>query len=161
MERRRRGIRPLSLDARNSADNAERTQLLTALLLELQREVTATNLSILIVDDEEKSLRLGKRALTEAIPGAQVNGVLDGHTAMYAIGRIRPRLIIVDVNMPKMNGWELIKVVLGARRTDRATRLVRQFPELEETRIMVSSGAGHAVSPELLKELRIRGTFQS
>lgn len=143
MEWRRRGIRPLSLDTRNSADNAEKTQLLTALLLELQREVTATNRSILIVDDEEKIVRLWKRALTEAIPGAQVNGVLDGHAAMYAIGRIRPRLIIVDVNMPKMNGWELIK-------------MVRQFPELEETRIMVSSGAGHAVSPELLQELRIQ-----
>ena len=142
-EWRRRGVRPLYLDGSDdSLGAALKTELLTDLLQELSQKVTETNRSIMIVDDNEGIVRTYKTWLSDKIEGVRVHGAMDGHAAMYAIGKMRPRLLIVDVMMPKLDGWELIK-------------MVRQFPELDETRIIVQSGLPELLDDQRARDLRI------
>lgn len=147
-EWRRRGVRPLRLgDPHETPTSGEKTELLTDLLLDLLKEVHATNRSIMIVDDNEQLVRLWKQALAAEIDGATVHGARDGLAAMYAIGNLRPRLLIVDLNMPRLDGLEFIT-------------LVRQFPELDQTKIIVVTGGTHLPSPKQLEELHIDRVFE-
>jgi two-component system LytT family response regulator len=70
-------------------------------------------MKILIVDDEaDARLRLStmleKLKVTE--PDLEVVGEADdGRTAVEAIERLRPDLVLLDVKMPHLNGFEVIK----------------------------------------------------
>jgi len=61
--------------------------------------------SILAVDDIPITLNLLRAALTAA--GFKFNGVTSGSSALDFISKFRPDLFILDIEMPKMNGFEL------------------------------------------------------
>ncbi|MDR0331107.1 MAG: response regulator [Chitinispirillales bacterium] len=61
--------------------------------------------SILAVDDIPVTLNMLKAALSEA--GHKVSCVTSGAAALNFIGKFTPDLFILDIEMPKMNGFEL------------------------------------------------------
>jgi CheY-like chemotaxis protein/HPt (histidine-containing phosphotransfer) domain-containing protein len=61
--------------------------------------------SILAVDDIPVTLSLLSAALTKA--GYKVNGVTSGAAALNYVEKFIPNLFILDIEMPKMNGFEL------------------------------------------------------
>ena len=62
---------------------------------------------ILIVDDEEKNIKLLKGIL--ASEGYQLNGALNGEEALKKVAAIGPDLILLDIMMPGMDGFEVCK----------------------------------------------------
>jgi len=62
--------------------------------------------SILVVDDDEGIRELLRLHLSSA--GYAVSLAEDGIAAGYAVLRARPDLIICDVNMPHMDGFEFV-----------------------------------------------------
>ena len=62
--------------------------------------------NILIVDDDEGIRELLRLHLSSA--GYEVNTAEDAIAAGYMVLRSRPDLIITDVNMPHMDGFEFI-----------------------------------------------------
>jgi signal transduction histidine kinase len=60
---------------------------------------------ILVVDDTPANLRLLTEMLKER--GHKVRPVLDGKLALQAARRQPPELILLDINMPGMNGYEV------------------------------------------------------
>ena len=60
--------------------------------------------SILVVDDTLENLRLLSSLLTEH--GYEVRPVTSARHALQALDRAPPDLILLDVNMPEMNGYE-------------------------------------------------------
>jgi PleD family two-component response regulator len=70
---------------------------------------------ILIVDDSLPNLR----ALSEMLAkhGYEVRGVADGPTALIVAGEEPPDLILLDVNMPGMNGYEVCQRLKRGSRT--------------------------------------------
>ena len=62
---------------------------------------------ILIVDDSPTQLQLLGHHLEQA--GYRVNAASDGHKALEAAERGHAALVITDVNMPEMNGYELCR----------------------------------------------------
>ena len=63
-------------------------------------------LTVLIVDDHE-GFRQVARALLEA-DGVQVVGeAADGESAIAEAERLRPRLVLLDVQLPGMDGFEV------------------------------------------------------
>ncbi len=72
---------------------------------------------ILIVDDETSILEMLEAALTGA--GARVTTAVDGSTALVAVVNDPPDLILLDVKMPGMDGWDLLERLATAPRTAR------------------------------------------
>jgi len=62
---------------------------------------------ILIVDDKIENIKLLNSFLEKE--GYKLRNALDGSTALLSIHAKRPDLIILDINMPKMNGFEVCK----------------------------------------------------
>ena len=71
---------------------------------------------ILVVDDDESIRELVKMYLTNA--GYEVLAAEDAVVAGYIVLNCAPDLIIADVNMPYMNGYEFV----SALKADSATR---------------------------------------
>src|ERR1043166_7783497 len=61
--------------------------------------------NILVVDDNPDKLQLIEAALSLA--GYHVTTATDGVEALAAIESYQPDLVITDVMMPRMNGYEL------------------------------------------------------
>lgn len=82
-------------------------------------EAALTDLSqarILLVDDNERNLEL-MQAYLEALPCA-LSTARDGVEAVAAIQRDKPDLVLLDVMMPRMSGFEVCRKIKG----DPATR---------------------------------------
>lgn len=68
-------------------------------------EPPVTKGSILIVDDTPSNLRLLSSMLSRH--GYEVRSAISGSVALMAIHTVYPDLILLDINMPKMNGYEV------------------------------------------------------
>jgi DNA-binding response OmpR family regulator len=66
---------------------------------------------ILIVEDEESLLKLESILLTSK--GYRVTGVMDGMSALDEVRRNRPDLVILDIMLPKMDGFEVCRQLKG------------------------------------------------
>ena len=67
------------------------------------------NATILVVDDDEGIRSLLKQELTEA--GYMVEEAVDGKDAITKIRANRPDLVILDVMMPEMNGFDVAAIL--------------------------------------------------
>jgi CheY-like chemotaxis protein len=92
---------------------------------------TGFNYRILVVDDEP-SVRDTSAAILAA-KGYEVRTAQDGFEALAELTRSLPDLIISDLRMPNMSGFELLSVVR------------RRFPHIA---VIAISGEYHGLTPE-------------
>ncbi len=68
-------------------------------------------LRAVIVDDEEPA-RLALRADLDAIGGVSIEGeCANGFEAVRLIGEIKPDVVLLDVQMPKLDGFEVLELI--------------------------------------------------
>lgn len=103
---------------------------------------TSTPVEILLVEDNPADIRLAREALRECQRPFQLFVVTDGEEALAFLrqqGRWveapRPRLILLDLNLPKLDGRAVLRVI----KTDPA---LRSIPVV----VMTTSRAGSDVS---------------
>jgi CheY-like chemotaxis protein len=84
----------------------------------------AEEINILVIDDNEDSLLLFKRYLEGT--HFQFNGTRDPQQALTMAAETQPRVIILDIMLPGIDGWELL------------SRL-RNHPRLEKVPIIIST----------------------
>ncbi|MCM2264547.1 MAG: response regulator [Desulfuromonadales bacterium] len=65
--------------------------------------------NILIVEDEESLLKLESVLLSSR--GYNVSGVADGQAALDAIGSIKPDLVLLDIMLPEVDGFEVCRQI--------------------------------------------------
>ena len=73
----------------------------------LETERQTMNKTILVVDDEVRLVSLVERYLTQE--GYRVLSANDGQEALPIASREKPDLIILDIMMPKMDGYEFMQ----------------------------------------------------
>jgi DNA-binding response OmpR family regulator len=73
------------------------------------------NRSVLVVDDDQLLLRLLEINLNKV--GCQVLMALDGPTALRIASEEAPALILLDLMMPRMDGWEVMRQLKGSDST--------------------------------------------
>ncbi|KUL38971.1 LuxR family transcriptional regulator [Streptomyces sp. NRRL F-4489] len=72
-------------------------------------EESAAPVTVLVVDDEELT-RAGLRALLSVQPGLEVVGeAADGTEVLPLVRRLRPRVVLMDVRMPRLDGIQATK----------------------------------------------------
>jgi len=145
---------PTSFDAPILAalakDPAERTPSVEALrrgLLEAREEVrlpSAGTTRILVADDDGDMRAFVLRILAKALPGASIEAVPDGASALDAATRTPPDAVVIDLDMPGLNGIEL-------------TAALRAQPGSEHTPIIVMTGSGTAADWRVLSGLGADG----
>jgi DNA-binding response OmpR family regulator len=64
---------------------------------------------ILVVDDDPSALDIVQTYLQAQ--GYQVSLARDGKEALAKLEEVRPELILLDVMMPGMDGWEVARVI--------------------------------------------------
>jgi CheY-like chemotaxis protein len=79
------------------------------------RDTPLTGRRILVVDDQPSIRGILETALSEA--GADVWCVPDGPTAITLLETANPELILLDLAMPGMNGWQVLEALSGQPRT--------------------------------------------
>jgi len=89
------------------------------------------NETILVVDDELKILRLARDYLETG--GYQVKTAADGKTALAIARRDKPDLVVLDLMLPGMDGWDVcralrresdIPIIMLTARAEEADQLV-------------------------------------
>lgn len=78
------------------------------------------------IAEDEQALHVYKPALEEALPDTEVLLANNGLEALDQIGRQRPDLIITDIVMPRMNGYEYLKE-LSAHNSDIPVLIVSAY----------------------------------
>jgi CheY-like chemotaxis protein len=86
-------------------------------------------LSVLVVDDNRDSAESLAHLL--AIKGHEVRTAHDGPEALRILETYRPRLILLDLGLPGMSGYEV-------------ARRLRSSPGLRDVRLAALTGWGHA-----------------
>jgi CheY-like chemotaxis protein len=81
---------------------------------------------ILIVDDDPAIVEM----LTELLifEGYRVRSGRNGHEALAAIMAERPALLLLDLQMPEMNGAEVIQALLGTPFADLPIAIITATP---------------------------------
>jgi CheY-like chemotaxis protein len=86
--------------------------------------------SILIVDDEPDILKIMERALT--MSGYDVSVATNGRLGLMKAVEVRPDIIICDIMMPEMDGWQMYHAVRADFRVNEARFIfLSAYPDLE------------------------------
>ena len=78
---------------------------------EPEGELSLQGISVLLVDDQADVLELVRRLLVEC--GAEVRVAASGAAALVLLGEAQPDILLSDIGMPGMDGYELIAQVRG------------------------------------------------
>ena len=97
---------------------------------------------VLIVDDSPTARAL-LRAILEADPDVRVVAEAgDGAEAIELVERLRPSLVVMDINMPNMGGFEATKRIMTERPTPIIVVTGTDAPEIEVEVSLQAVGAG-------------------
>jgi DNA-binding response OmpR family regulator len=105
---------------------------------------------VLLVDDDPDVLRLFERLLSVIDPSLQVSTAGSGEEALTMLDSVLPDLMLLDVVMSGMNGWQVLEEVQARRENSRpAVVLVSARDRLDAspqaTVLAASMGTGLAV----------------
>jgi CheY-like chemotaxis protein len=87
----------------------------------------ALNLSVLVVDDNRDVAE--STAVLLRMAGCDTHVVYDGNEALHAMARVRPDAVLLDIGLPRMNGYEVAE-------------RIRAEPDYRRTLIVAVSGYG-------------------
>jgi DNA-binding response OmpR family regulator len=115
--------------------------------------------TILVVDDQSSVRQLLQEYLTEQ--GFRVITAADGQEALYSTRHDPPDLILLDIMMPKMDGYQFLRVY----RKERQTPIIIITAREEETDAVLGLDLGaddYVVKPFRMRELfaRIQATLR-
>ncbi len=80
---------------------------------------------VLIVEDDLDNLRIAETVLRLA--GYEVSSAADGADALARLGSFKPDLILMDLQLPRLDGWE-------------TTRRIKATPELHSMPVIALTG---------------------
>jgi len=94
---------------------------------------------ILIVDDDPGIRTIYTTALKVGLPDAMILTAEDGMTAMEMVKASQPDLILLDMEMPRMNGLEVCAALTGDEMTAAIPLVVLSARTQEDTRSLLKS----------------------
>jgi DNA-binding response OmpR family regulator len=107
--------------------------------------------TLLVVDDEPEIAKLVARIFEKR--GYRVNVAGDGAEALASVTKDRPDLLILDLNLPKIDGWEVCRRLKG----DPATKaipiimLTAAHANVDDANIGLGLGADEYVAKPFVK----------
>jgi len=93
---------------------------------------------ILLIEDEEILIDLLQKKLTQE--GYEISVAKDGEEGLKAMKELKPDLILLDIIMPKMGGFEVMKEMAKS-------------PELKRIPVIIISNSGQPVEIDKAQQL--------
>lgn len=111
---------------------------------------------ILVIDDTPENLNLLSAMLTEQ--GYKVRSVTKGSTGLRGANAVPPDLILLDVNMPEMNGYEVCQQLKTSDRTrDIPVIFISALGDvLDKVKAFAVGGVDYITKPFQLEEVLAR-----
>ena len=118
-------------------------------------------MKILLVEDSKTMRNIEKSVLTQ-LGHTEVEEACDGQDALRKLAEYEPELLLVDWNMPNMDGLSFVKAY---RQMNKATPIIMVTTESEKARVVeaIKAGVNNYVvkpfTPDLLSQ-RINETVE-
>lgn len=111
-------------------------------LVENSRTRASSRPRILLADDDTYLLSALRETIEQMIPDAIVATASDGYEALLQVGAFRPDVLVLDIRMPRLDGFEVCRR-LKARQETAAIRIlaVTAYPEGQVRQRIVECGA--------------------
>ncbi len=108
----------------------------------IPEDMAPKTVRVLIVDDEPAIAQLVSRSIKAVHPDYEVHTAHDGFQAGTVLATIKPNLVILDLRMPGMDGFEVCKLIKGQDAT-RHTEVIAMtaYPSPENQERIVGCGA--------------------
>ncbi len=68
---------------------------------------------VVVVDDDAASRELMFALVRQALPDARVEVAENGFQALALIGKFKPDIVITDIHMPHMDGFEMVRQMMA------------------------------------------------
>ena len=109
--------------------------------------------TVLLVDDEPDNLDFTQKMLE--FYGAQVYTARNGIEGLKLLETISPTLILLDLSMPQMDGWEMFRRIRALPQGDKLLVIALTAHAMTTHRTQVSEAGfdGYLTKPFRLKEL--------
>ena len=110
---------------------------------------------ILVVDDEPEILKLITKIMESR--GHRVSTARDGQEALDAVAREPFDVIVLDLNLPKVDGFEVCRALKRAEATRAipVVMLTAAYPSVEEASKGLDLGADEYVVKPFLREVLV------
>jgi DNA-binding NarL/FixJ family response regulator len=128
--------------------------------MEVLMEQTADVVQVLVVDDQAP-FRDAARAVIARVPGFElVAEATSGEEAVEVVDRVRPRVVLMDINMGAMDGLEATKLITTAH-PETMVILVSTYTEADMPPTARECGAAAYVNKDELSPRVIRRLWEA
>ena len=146
----------------------ERPQRIEAVLWRLRairgephRRARAKRFRVLLADGDVHALRLAELVVRRVAADADIESVSDGVDALQAATRRAPDLLVLDLDLPRMNGLEVTLALRGTHTLDRAAIvLVGERARPDDVAVMREVGAAHFLKKGASFEAALAGAVR-
>jgi len=113
-----------------------------------------TNELVLLVDDEPSILQLAHMYLER--DGFRIQEAKDGEAALEAIARLQPALVVLDVMLPKLDGFEVCRRVRAEDKSVAILMLTARDEDIDKILGLELGADDYITKPFSLRELLAR-----
>jgi CheY-like chemotaxis protein len=111
---------------------------------------------LFLVDDDQDDIDLFAEALQCIDKSIELSTAINGEDALIKLARTVPEIIFLDINMPKMDGWDCL---MNIRRNDRlkdtpVIMFSTSSTSVSGTKAIRSGAAGYLEKPNSYVKLR-------
>lgn len=132
--------------------------------MHLKEEIFKEKRKVLIIDDEPKILEYLKGVFESSAAMYEVETSLDGYEGLVKVGDFKPDLIILDIKMPLIDGFEVCRRLRNSEATKDIKILAMTAYDSTDVANIVQSGADDCLTkPISAKDFksRVESIFES
>ncbi|MFQ5441200.1 MAG: response regulator [Thermodesulfobacteriota bacterium] len=123
--------------------------------LDIKEKIFPESKKVLVVDDEEDVVEYIIGAIKSMDGRYTIETANDGYDALIKVGDFKPELLILDIRMPKINGFDVCRRIKGDEHTKDIKILAVTAYGQEDMDRIVEYGADYCLSKPLkLKEFQ-------
>ncbi|MFZ1059522.1 MAG: response regulator [Candidatus Rokuibacteriota bacterium] len=111
---------------------------------------------ILVVDDEPEMVALVSDALRGMRPAPKLEAAFDGYEGMLKVGTFRPHLLVLDLRMPGLDGFEVCRRIKAdpATQGTKILAITAYHEDAAKERALECGAEAFLPKPFTLKELK-------